>query len=88
MPGDHLGTTADNHPVHVSPDQHVAVSVGHRHRVVVDPVPDQGQGTHSARLFVAGIVGCGRQGQQGLQVPLHPLADGLRVAPEPGVHPL
>ena len=29
-----------------------------------------------------------RQEQQSLQVPLHPLADGLRVAPELGVHPL
>ena len=32
-------------------------------------------------------MGHGSQGQQGLKVPLHPLPDGLGVAPEPGVHP-
>ena len=36
---------------------------------------------------VAGATGHGRQGQQGVQVPLHPLADGLRVSAECGVHP-
>ena len=36
--------------------------------------------------FRSGVVRRGWQGQQGLQVPLHPLADTLRVAPEPGVH--
>ena len=44
------------------------------------------QGTDPARPLVAGVVRRGRQGLQGLQVPLHPLADTLRVAPEPGVH--
>ena len=38
------------------------------------------------RPLVAGVVRRGRQGLQGVQVPLHPLADTLRVAPEPGVH--
>ena len=77
MPGDHLGPAADDHPVHVAPHQHVPVPVGHRHRVVVGPVPDQGQRTHPARLLLTGIVGRRRQRLQSLQVPLHPLPDGL-----------
>ena len=79
---------ADHHLVHVAPDQDVPVPVGHRRRVVIGLVPDQGQGTHPAGLLVAGVVGHGGQGQQGVQVPLHALADGLIVAPEPGVHSL
>ena len=66
--GDDLRPAADDHPVHVASYQNVAVPVGHRRRVVVGAVPDQGQ--------------------QAIQVPLHPLADGLSVAPEPGIHPL
>ena len=64
------------------------MTVGHRHRVVVGAVPHQGQGTDPARPLLAGVVGYWRQGQQGLQVPLHPMADALRVAPKPSVHPL
>ena len=30
MPGDDLGAAADHHLVHVAPDQHVPVSIGHR----------------------------------------------------------
>ena len=71
--GDDLRPAADDHPVHVASYQNVAVPVGHRHRVVGGPVPHQGQGTDPARPLVAGVVRRGRQGQQGLQVPLHPL---------------
>ena len=80
MPGDDLGPAADHHPIHVAPYQDVSVSEGHRHRVVVGLVADQGQGTHPASLLLAGVVGNCQQRQQGVQVPLHPLADGLRVA--------
>ena len=88
MAGDDLGSAADHHCVDVAPYQDVPISVGHRHRVVVGPVPDQGQRTHPACLLVAGIIGYRRQGQQGVQVPLHPLTDGLRMSPELGVHSL
>ena len=83
--GDDLGPTADDHRINVAPNQHVPVSVGHRHRVAVGLVPDQGQRTHPARLLLAGVVCCWRQRQQGVQVPLHPLADGLHMSPELGV---
>ena len=85
VPGDDLGPAADDHYVDVAPNQHVPVSVGHWHRVVVGPVPYQRQGTDPARLFLAGVVCCCRQRQQGVQVPLHPLTDGLPVFPELGV---
>ena len=88
MTGDHLGPAADDHLINVAFHQHVAVSIGHRHRVVVGSVPDQGQGTHPARLLIAGVVCYRRQRQQGLQVQLHPLSDGLIMSSEPGVHPL
>ena len=77
MAGDDLGPAADDHPVHVAPHQHVAVPVGHRRRVVVGPVPQQRQGTDPARLLLTGVVGCCRRGQQGLQVPFHPLTYAL-----------
>ena len=77
MPGNDLRTAADDHLVHVAFYQNVPMAVGPRHRVVVGPVPHQGQGTHPARPLVAGVVGHCRQGQQGLQIPVQPLADGL-----------
>ena len=88
MLGDELRPATDHHLIHVALHQHVAVPVGHRYRVVVGPVADQRQRTHSASLLVAGVVGCRRQGQQGLQVPLHPLPNSLCMAAELGVHPL
>ena len=36
---------------------------------------------------VASAIGHGKQGQQGVQVPLHPRADGLRVSAERSTHP-
>ena len=54
--GDDLSPAADHHCVDVAPYQDAPISVGRRHRVVVGPVPDQGQRTHPARLLVAGVV--------------------------------
>ena len=88
MPGDDLSSAADHHPVHVALHQHVPVAYGHRHRVIIGAVPHQGQRTHPAGRLVAGVVGRGWQRQQRVQVPLHPLADGLGVSPQHGVHPL
>ena len=75
MAGDDLGPAADDHPVHVAFYQNVPVPVGHRRRVIVGLVPDQRQRTHPARLLLAGVIGRLRQGQQGLQVPFHPLTE-------------
>ena len=60
MPGDDLGAAADHHLVHVAPDQHVPVSIGHRRRVVIGAVAYQRQRTDSAGLFVAGVIGARR----------------------------
>ena len=68
MSGNDLSAAADHHPVHVAPDQNLPVSVGHRRRVVVGAAAHQGQGTDPAGLLVAGVVGHGGPGQQGLQV--------------------
>ena len=87
MPGNDLRPAADDDLIDVAPHQHVPVSMGHRRRIVVGPVPDQGQGADPAPLLLAGVVGYGRQRQQGVQIQLHPLPDGLGVPPEPGVHP-
>ena len=66
MAGDDRRPAADDHPVHVAPDQNLPVSVGHRHRVVVGPVPDQRQRTDPAGWLVAGVIGCLGPGQQGI----------------------
>ena len=88
MAGDDLGPATVDHLINVSPDDDIAVSVRRRYRVVVGLVPDQGQGTHPGRLLVAGVIGHRRPGQQGVQVPLHPLPDGLIMSPQSGVSPL
>ena len=40
MLGDDLRSAADDHLIHVAPQQHFPVSISHRHRVVVGPVSD------------------------------------------------
>ena len=74
MSGDDLSPATDDHLVHVALYQYVAVPVGHRHRVVVGPVPDQGQRTHPACLLVAGIIGYRAAGAAGRPGPA-PSAD-------------
>ncbi len=73
MTGDYLRPAADHYLVYIATDQHVPMAVGHRHRVVVGPVPDQRQRTDPGRVLVAGIVGGCRKGKQGRQVPLQSL---------------
>ena len=55
--------------VHIALHQYVPVSVGHRRRVVIGLVPDQGQRTDPAGLLVAGVIGHGGQGKEGLPGP-------------------
>ena len=48
MPGYHLRSVADHDLAHIAPHHHHPVTVGHWHRVVVGPVPHQGQGADAA----------------------------------------
>ena len=66
MAGDDRRPAVDDHPVHVASHHDVPVSVGHRRRVVVGPVPDQRQRTDPAGRLVAGVIGCLGPGQQGI----------------------
>ena len=61
MTGDDLRATADHNLVHISANQHVPMSIGHRDRVVVGPVPDQRQRADPRRVLVAGVVRHGWQ---------------------------
>ena len=87
MPGYHLCPVADHHLAHVAAHHHLPVTVGHGHRVVVGPVPHQGQGADTAHVLVAGIVWHGGERQQGFQVTLHPLAYRLVVPTQLSPHP-
>ena len=88
MPGYHLCPAADHHLAHIAAHHHLPVTVGHGHRVVVGPVPHQGQGADTAHVLVAGIVWHGGERQQGLQVTLHPLAYRLLVPTQLSPQPL
>jgi hypothetical protein len=61
MPGDDVGAAGDHHVVDVAADQHLAMSVGGRHRVVGAAIAHQGQRADPARLLLAGVVGRRRQ---------------------------
>ena len=82
MAGDDFSATADHNLVYISADQNVPVAYGHRDRIVIGPVSDQGQRTDPRRVLVAGVVRYGRQRQQLLQVPLQPFSYRLVVAAE------
>ena len=88
MAGDDLRPAADHYFVYIATDQHVPMTVGHRHRVVVGPVPDQRLRTDPGRVLVAGIVGGCRNGKQGHQVPLQSLSYRLVMTSQPGIEPL
>ena len=77
VPGDDLGPPTDDHPIHVAFYQNVSVSVGHRRRVVVGPVPHQRTANSPGPPASHRRSGHRRQGQQGLQVPFHPLTYAL-----------
>ena len=88
MPGYHLCPAADDNLAHIAPHHHLHVTVGHGHRVVVGPVPYQRQGSDAAHVLVAGVVGCGRERQQRLQITLQPLTYRLLVPSQPSPQPL
>ncbi len=57
MAGDHLGSAADDHFMDVATHQHLAMTIGDRHRVVVAAVAHQGERAHACAHPLAGIVG-------------------------------
>ena len=74
--GYHLRSAANDHLIHIPPDQHLPVSVGHGHRVVVGAVPDQRQRdgiTWVVCLSLASYGTAGR-GQKGVEVGAAPCA--------------
>ena len=64
------------------------MTVGHRHKVVVGPIPDQRLRTDPGRVLVAGIVGGCWKGKQGHQVSLESLSYRLVMTSQPGIKPL
>ena len=67
----------------VAADQHLAVAIGSRHRVVVAAIAHQGQRADPGRLLLAGFIGSRRQRQQGGPISHQPLADGLIMTTQP-----
>ena len=53
MAGDDFSATADHNLVYISADQNVPMTVGHRDRIVIGPVSDQGQRTDPRRVLVS-----------------------------------
>ena len=79
MPRDDVGAAGDRHLMDVTADQHLAVTVGGRYRVIIAAVAHQGQRADPARLLVAGVVRRRRQGLEGRKVAYQPFADRLGV---------
>ena len=82
--GDDLGGAADQDPIHISPDQHLAMAVGHRDGIIISLVAHQRQRADPSRALVAGVIGRRWQGQERRPVPGHPLGDRFLVAAELG----
>ena len=80
MPGDDLGATGDHHLVDIAAHQHLAVAVGRRHRVVVEPVAHQRQRGDRRGHLLAGVVGRRQRRLERGKVALQPLADRLVMA--------
>ena len=51
MAGDDFSATADHNLVYISADQNVPMTVGHRDRIVIGPVSDQGQRTGVTQYY-------------------------------------
>ena len=78
-----VGAAGDHHRVDVAADQHLAMAVGGRHRVVGAAIAHQRQRADPARPLLAGVVGRRRQVVEALEVPRQPRADRLVMAAQP-----
>ena len=85
MTRDLLGAAGDYHLVDIAADQHFAVAIGGRHRVVIAAVAHQRQRADSRRSLLAGFIGSRRQRQQGGLISHQPLADRLSMTTQPVV---
>ncbi len=81
--GDHLAPPADHHPIHVAFDNHLAVRVAHRHRVVVVLKARQRQGGRGGGALAAGVEGDGRQRNEGRLILTQEDFFAGRLAPQP-----
>jgi hypothetical protein len=57
VPGDDVGTAGDHHRVDIAADQHLAMAVDGRHRIVIAAIAHQGQRADPARLLVVSVAG-------------------------------
>ena len=80
MAGDHFCAAADDDLVDIAADLNLVMGVGHWHRIVVAAVAHHGDRTGPGADFLAGVIGCGRQHHQGVEVTQETLADGLGMA--------
>ena len=87
VPDDHLGRAADHHLIDGAADQHLAMTVGYGHGVVVVAVAHQRQRAHPTRAPVTGLIRCRRQCQKRGTVAPKPLADRLSMTPQPRTKP-
>ena len=79
VPGDHFRATPDDHRIDVA--AHLDLMMGKRdgHGIIVVPVAHHRDRCGAGADFLAGIVGRGRQGHQGIQIAHQPLADRFRM---------
>ncbi len=82
--GDDLGGAADHHPLDISPDQYLAMAIGHRDGIIIALVAHQRQRAGPSRALVAGVIGRRRQGQERRLVWGHPLDDRFLMAAQFG----
>jgi hypothetical protein len=88
MPRDHFVAGTDYHLMHIAFDQHLAMTIGSRHRVVVVAIANQGQRGYSRGALLARLIANGRQGQQRFRVLLKAFANRLVVSAQPPFTPL
>src|SRR5208283_4412969 len=81
--GDDFAPRYDHDVVDVSLDQHLAMAVPGRNRVIVGAVANQRDGADACGRLVAGLEASRRQRQQCCAVAFEAFADGLPMATQP-----
>src|SRR5271156_6800053 len=85
MSRDLFRRASDHHLMDVTTNQHFAVPIGSRQRLVVAALANQGQRADSCSLLLTSFIGSRRQWQQGVLVSHQPLTDGLIMTTQPVV---
>src|SRR4029453_13890884 len=78
----------DHHVMDVAAHQYIAVTVGRRHRVVVEPVAHQRQRGDARPELLASVIRWRKRLRKGSQIALQPLADRLAVTAQTIAHAL